>query len=62
VIVVRSADDFVTGFQSEGKAGRYLDELRKRLAAFNLELHPEETRLIDVGRFAVANRKRQGKG
>jgi len=32
------------------------------MAAFNLELHTGKTRLIEFGRFAAANRKRQGKG
>lgn len=62
VIVVRYADDFVIGFQSETEARACLQELRERLAAFNLELHPEKTRLIEFGRYAAANRKRQGEG
>ena len=62
VIVVRYADDFVIGFQSETEARRCLAELRERLAAFNLELHPEKTRLIEFGRYAGANRQRKGKG
>ena len=32
------------------------------MAAFNLELHPEKTRLIEFGRFAVANRQQKGIG
>jgi hypothetical protein len=35
---------------------------RERLAKFGLELHPEKTRLIQFGRFAVLNRKEQGQG
>jgi len=62
VIVVRYADDFVIGFQSEAEARRCLEELRERLAAFNLELHPEKTRLIEFGRYASASRQRRGKG
>jgi RNA-directed DNA polymerase len=62
VIVVRYADDFVMGFQSESEARECLKQLRERLAAFNLELHPEKTRLIEFGRFAAANRQRRGKG
>ena len=62
VIVVRYADDFVIGFQSETEAKTCLDELRERLAAFNLELHPEKTRLIEFGRYARSNRRRKGKG
>ena len=62
VIVVRYADDFVIGFQSETEARGCLKELRERLAAFHLELHPEKARLIEFGRYAEMNRKRKGKG
>ena len=31
-------------------------------AKFNLELHPDKTRLIEFGRFAAGNRKRRGEG
>jgi len=62
VIVVRYADDFVIGFQSETEAKTSLEELRERLAAFNLELHPEKTRLFEFGRYAGANRQRKGMG
>jgi RNA-directed DNA polymerase len=62
VIVVRFADDAVLGFQSRMEAERFLSELRERFAKFNLELHPEKTRLIEFGRFAAESRKRHGKG
>jgi group II intron reverse transcriptase/maturase len=62
VIVVRYADDFIVGFQYEWEARRLLDELRERLAAFGLELHPDKTRLIEFGAFAASNRKRSGRG
>ncbi len=62
VIVVRYLDDFVVGFQYRKDAERFLRELRERLSKFNLELHPGKTRLIEFGRFAVANRERRGKG
>jgi group II intron reverse transcriptase/maturase len=62
VIVVRYADDFIVGFQYEWEARRFWAELRERLAAYGLELHPEKTRLIEFGRFAAANRKRSGRG
>ena len=48
------------GFQSETEARECLKQLRERLAAFNLQLHPEKTRLIEFGRYAAANRKRRG--
>ena len=62
VIVVRFCDDFVVGFQYQQDAVGFLEALNKRLRKFNLNLHEDKTRLIEFGRFAVQNRKRQGKG
>jgi group II intron reverse transcriptase/maturase len=62
MIIVRYADDFIVGFEHEGDARRFLDEMRARLAEFALSLHPEKTRLIEFGRFAAGNRKRRGLG
>ncbi len=62
VIVVRYADDLVVGFQSRADAERFLAEFRERLVRFGLELHPDKTRLIEFGRFAVRERKRRGEG
>jgi group II intron reverse transcriptase/maturase len=62
MIVVRYADDLVVGFESRADAERFLEEFKKRLAKFGLEVHPEKTRLIEFGRFAAANRKRRGEG
>jgi group II intron reverse transcriptase/maturase len=62
VIVVRYADDFVVGFQHRSDAERFLGELRERFAKFDLELHPEKTRLIEFGRFAAERRARRGVG
>ena len=62
MIIVRYADDFIVGFEHEGDARRFLDEMRARLAEFALSLHPEKTRLIEFGRFAANNRKRRGLG
>jgi RNA-directed DNA polymerase len=62
VIVVRYADDFIVGLQHEGEARRLLAELRERLAAYGLELHPDKTRLIEFGRNAENDRKRNGRG
>ena len=62
VIVVRYADDLVLGFQHRADAERFLAEFRDRLLRFGLELHPEKTRLIEFGRFAVRNRKQRGEG
>lgn len=62
VVIVRFADDFIVGFQQQDDAERFLGELRGRLAKFNLELHPEKTRLIEFGPRAAWNRKARGKG
>jgi len=62
VIVVRYADDLVVGFQHRADAERFLQEFRERLVRFGLELHPDKTRLIEFGRFAVRDRKRRGEG
>jgi len=62
VIVVRFCDDFVVGFQHHQDAVGFLEALNKRLCKFNLNLHEDKTRLIEFGRFAAQNRKRQGKG
>jgi group II intron reverse transcriptase/maturase len=62
VIVVRYADDIVVGFEFKDEAERFWAELKERMEKFQLELHPEKTRLIEFGRHAAANRKRLGLG
>jgi group II intron reverse transcriptase/maturase len=62
VIVVRFADDFIVGFERQEDGERFLAELRARFAQFNLELHPEKTRLIEFGRYAAERRARRGEG
>jgi len=62
VIIVRYADDIIAGFQHKEDAERYKVELSKRLAKFDLTLHPDKTRTIEFGRFAVENRKKRGLG
>jgi group II intron reverse transcriptase/maturase len=62
VILVRYADDFIVGFQHESDARRFREELAERFRRFNLELHADKTRVIEFGRFAAEDRKRQGDG
>jgi RNA-directed DNA polymerase len=62
VIVVRYADDALVGFEFKDDAERFWKELSERMQKFQLELHPEKTRLIEFGRHAAANRKRTGLG
>lgn len=62
VIVVRFADDIVLGFQVKSDAEQFRAELTERFRKFAPELHPEKTRLLEFGPFAVASRKRRGEG
>ena len=62
VIVVRFADDIVLGFQSEMDAKRFQGALVERFRQFNLELHPDKTRLLEFGPFAARNRRQRGEG
>ena len=62
MMITRYADDIVMGFQSKGEAERFLAELKERMEKFQLELHPEKTRLLEFGRFAAKDRKRRGEG
>ena len=61
-IIVRYADDFVVGFQHKWDAERFLNAVKERFGSFELELHPEKTRLIEFGRFAMMNRRQRGFG
>jgi len=55
VIVVRFADDIVVGFHSKADADQFRAELTERMRKFNLELHPEKTRLLEFGRMRSTN-------
>jgi RNA-directed DNA polymerase len=60
MIVVRYADDTVVGFEHRSDADAYLAQLRIRMAEFDLELHPEKSRLIEFGRWAETDRAARG--
>lgn len=60
VIIVRYADDFIVGFQHRDDAERFRLELTERMRRFELELHPDKTRLIEFGRFAAQRRAEKG--
>lgn len=62
VIVLRYADDSVVGFEMVETARAFLKELQHRLAKFGLSLHPDKTRLIEFGRYAVERRRRREQG
>jgi RNA-directed DNA polymerase len=53
VYFVRYADDFVMGFRHEQDARAMREALAERLAKFGLELHPDKTRVLRFGRFAL---------
>jgi len=60
VIIVRYADDFIVGFQHRDDAERFRLDLTERLRHFELELHPDKTRLVEFGRFAAQRRAEKG--
>ena len=62
VMIVRYADDAVLGFEHREEAERFLEQLRERLRKFGLELHPEKTRLMEFGRYAIERREKRGEG
>jgi RNA-directed DNA polymerase len=62
VIVVRFADDIVLGFQEKSEADQFRAELTERMRKFNLELHPEKTRLLEFGPYAIDSREWRGEG
>jgi len=54
--IVRFADDFIMGFTNKSDAERVMEVLPKRFAKYELTLHPEKTKLIDL------NSERGGSG
>jgi len=60
VYVVRYADDFVMGFQLEEDARAMHAALAERMAKFDLELHPDKTRVLEFGRYARREREQKG--
>lgn len=62
VTLVRYADDSVAGFQHYGDAIRFLAELQDNLRSYDLELHPDKTRILEFGRYAAKNRAKRGEG
>jgi len=57
--LVRYADDFVCMIQSQDEARHIEQALRERFAQFDLELHPEKTRVIRFGRYERENARQQ---
>jgi group II intron reverse transcriptase/maturase len=46
--IIRYADDCVLGFSNKSDAQRVMEVLPKRFAKYDLTLHPEKTKLIDL--------------
>jgi RNA-directed DNA polymerase len=59
--VVRYVDDVVMCFQFEQDARAMRTALAVRFAEFGLTLHPEKTRVIRFGRFALTDCRRDGR-
>ena len=57
--LVRYADDFLCMVKHASDAEYIEHALRERFTRFNLELHPEKTRVISFGRFERQHAKRQ---
>lgn len=54
--MVRFADDFVMGFSNYEDAKRVMKVLPKRFRKFNLTLHPDKTKLLDIKSPQIGNR------
>ena len=62
VIILRFADDIVTGFECDADARRFRVAMRLRFEQFSLVLHPDKTRLLEFGRHAAAHRRQRELG
>ena len=60
--MVRYADDFICGFESEEDARRFQAVLKKRLGRYSLELAEDKTKLLRFGRFAERDIQRDVEG
>jgi RNA-directed DNA polymerase len=57
---IRYCDDFILCFQYREDAEKVLDVLTKRFEKYGLTLHPEKTRLIEFGRYALTKSEKPG--
>jgi RNA-directed DNA polymerase len=60
VEMIRYADDFVICVQAKEDAENILSLLKERLGKFGLELAQDKTRIVEFGRSAEKNTKKQG--
>lgn len=59
--LVRYADDFIILVQFKEEAYRVMELLRKRFSQFDLELHPDKTRIVSFGKYEVVNAGKQNR-
>ena len=59
--LVRYADDAVCLMQKQADAERTREALKERFARYELELHPEKTRVLSFGRYERENAERTGR-
>jgi RNA-directed DNA polymerase len=59
--LVRYADDFIICFQYGDEARAFGKALKQRLAKFGLAISEEKSRIIEFGRYACQQAKKQGK-
>jgi len=59
--LVRYADDFVCMVRTIGDAREIEAKLKERFTKFDLELHPEKTRVLSFGRYERENAKKQNR-
>lgn len=62
VEIINYADDMILCFQHKTDAEYIYNQLKLRLKQLGLEFAEDKTRLIEFGRFASENYKRNGKG
>ncbi len=60
--LIRYADDFVICLQHKEEAQRVMEDVKKRLQKFGLELAGDKTGIVEFGRFAEENHKWRGEG
>jgi RNA-directed DNA polymerase len=57
--LVRYADDFIVMVQFKDEAHRLVEVIRKRFEQFDLQLHPDKTRVMSFGRYEGINAEKQ---
>ena len=53
--IVRFADDFIIGCESQSDANRIMEVLPKRFNRFKLTIHPQKTKLVKFAKPSYSN-------